>query len=114
MVSNLNLAYLHMHLEDILGIDEWFRCKNILLVGEPLQLSPVNCRQVFNIISNKLVTTRFSAANADMEETVEYYELTINEQRKEDQTFFEMLDSIWHGCLTHKTIYTLKSCVFNG
>ena len=24
MVSNLNLAYLHMHLEDIFGTDEWF------------------------------------------------------------------------------------------
>ena len=28
MVSNLNLAYLHMHLEDIFGTDEWFGCKN--------------------------------------------------------------------------------------
>ena len=25
MVSNLNLAYLHMRLEDIFGTDEWFK-----------------------------------------------------------------------------------------
>ena len=36
MVSNLNLAYLHMRLEDIFGTDEWFGSKNILFVGDLL------------------------------------------------------------------------------
>ena len=40
MVSNLNLAYLHMCLEDIFGTDEWFGSKNILFVGGLLQLPP--------------------------------------------------------------------------
>uniref|UniRef100_A0A1X7TYZ5 DNA helicase Pif1-like 2B domain-containing protein n=1 Tax=Amphimedon queenslandica TaxID=400682 RepID=A0A1X7TYZ5_AMPQE len=31
---------------------------------------------------------------------------------KEDETFFKMLDSVRHGCLTDETIDTLKSCVF--
>uniref|UniRef100_A0A1X7TUX1 Uncharacterized protein n=1 Tax=Amphimedon queenslandica TaxID=400682 RepID=A0A1X7TUX1_AMPQE len=31
VVSNLNLAYLHMSLEDIFGTDEWFESKNILI-----------------------------------------------------------------------------------
>uniref|UniRef100_A0A1X7T7Y2 ATP-dependent DNA helicase n=1 Tax=Amphimedon queenslandica TaxID=400682 RepID=A0A1X7T7Y2_AMPQE len=47
VVSNLNLAYLHMHLEDIFGTDEWFGSKNILFVGDLLQLPPVNGRPVF-------------------------------------------------------------------
>ena len=54
MVSTLNLAYLHMCLEDIFGTDEWFGSKNILFVGDFLQLPPVNGRPVFNKISNKL------------------------------------------------------------
>ena len=48
MVSNLNLAYFHMRLEDIFGTDEWFGSENILFVGDLLQLPPVNCRPVFN------------------------------------------------------------------
>uniref|UniRef100_A0A1X7VG67 ATP-dependent DNA helicase n=1 Tax=Amphimedon queenslandica TaxID=400682 RepID=A0A1X7VG67_AMPQE len=47
MVSNLNLAYLHMRLEDIFGTDEWFGSKNILFVGDLLQLPPVNGRPIF-------------------------------------------------------------------
>uniref|UniRef100_A0A1X7VDH8 ATP-dependent DNA helicase n=2 Tax=Amphimedon queenslandica TaxID=400682 RepID=A0A1X7VDH8_AMPQE len=115
MVSNLNLAYLHMRLEDIFGTDEWFGSKNILFVGDLLQLPPVNGRPVFNKISNKLVKTRFGAANAVniWKETVEYDELTINERQKGDETFFKMLDSDRHGCLTDDTIDTLKSRVFN-
>uniref|UniRef100_A0A1X7UW77 ATP-dependent DNA helicase n=1 Tax=Amphimedon queenslandica TaxID=400682 RepID=A0A1X7UW77_AMPQE len=114
MVSNLNLAYLHIRLEDIFGTDEWFISKNISFVGDLLQLPPVNCRPVFIKISNKLVKTRLGAANAVnvWKETVEYDELTINERQKGDETFFKMLDSVRHGCLTDETIDMLKSRVF--
>ena len=113
MVSNLNVAYLHMRLEDIFGTDEWFGSKNILFVGD-------NCHQLMVDqylikISNKLVKTRLGAANAVniWKETVEYDELTINERQKGDETFFTMLDSVRHGCLTDETIHTLKSRVFH-
>uniref|UniRef100_A0A1X7UXH7 Uncharacterized protein n=1 Tax=Amphimedon queenslandica TaxID=400682 RepID=A0A1X7UXH7_AMPQE len=78
-----------------------------------LQLPPVNGRPVFTKISNKLVKTRLGAANAVniWKETVESDELTINERQK-DETFFKMLDSVRHGCLTDETIDTLKSRVF--
>uniref|UniRef100_A0A1X7U662 DNA helicase Pif1-like 2B domain-containing protein n=1 Tax=Amphimedon queenslandica TaxID=400682 RepID=A0A1X7U662_AMPQE len=104
-----------MRLEDIFGTDEWFGSKNILFVGDLLQLPPVNGRPVFNKISNKLVKTRLGAANAVniWKETVEYDELTINERQKGDKTFFKMLDSVRHGCLTDDTIDMLKSHVFN-
>uniref|UniRef100_A0A1X7TLP6 ATP-dependent DNA helicase n=1 Tax=Amphimedon queenslandica TaxID=400682 RepID=A0A1X7TLP6_AMPQE len=81
-LKNLNIiivdeAYLHMRLEDIFGTDKWFGSKNILFVGDLLQLPPVN------------VKTRLGAANAVniWKETVEYDELTINERQKGDETF---------------------------
>uniref|UniRef100_A0A1X7SQS4 ATP-dependent DNA helicase n=1 Tax=Amphimedon queenslandica TaxID=400682 RepID=A0A1X7SQS4_AMPQE len=53
MVSNLNLAYLHMRFEDIVRTDEWFGSKNILFVGDLLQLPPVNGRPVLkNLATN--------------------------------------------------------------
>uniref|UniRef100_A0A1X7TG12 ATP-dependent DNA helicase n=1 Tax=Amphimedon queenslandica TaxID=400682 RepID=A0A1X7TG12_AMPQE len=114
MVSNLNLAYLHMRLEDTFGTDEWFGSKKISFVGDLLQLPPVNGRPVLKKISNKLVNTRLGAANAVniWKETVEYEELTINVRQKGDKTSFKMLDSVKHGCLTDKTIDTLKSRIF--
>uniref|UniRef100_A0A1X7UD01 Uncharacterized protein n=1 Tax=Amphimedon queenslandica TaxID=400682 RepID=A0A1X7UD01_AMPQE len=70
--------------------------------------------QYLKKISNKLIKTRLGAANAVniWKETVEYNELTINEGQKGDETFFKMLDSVRHGCLTVETINTLKSHIF--
>uniref|UniRef100_A0A1X7UZ11 ATP-dependent DNA helicase n=1 Tax=Amphimedon queenslandica TaxID=400682 RepID=A0A1X7UZ11_AMPQE len=83
-------------------------------VGDLLQLPPVNGRPVFKKLSSKLVKTRLGAANAVniWKETVEYDELTINEQQKGDETFFKMLDSVRHGYLTDETIDTLTSRIF--
>uniref|UniRef100_A0A1X7U4V2 Uncharacterized protein n=1 Tax=Amphimedon queenslandica TaxID=400682 RepID=A0A1X7U4V2_AMPQE len=47
-----------------------------------------------------------------MERNIEYIELTINERQKGDETFFTMLDSVRHGCLTDETIDTLNSREF--
>uniref|UniRef100_A0A1X7UR61 ATP-dependent DNA helicase n=1 Tax=Amphimedon queenslandica TaxID=400682 RepID=A0A1X7UR61_AMPQE len=82
--------------------------------GDLIQLPSVNGRAVFKKISNKLVKTRLGVKNAVniWKETVEYDELTINERQKVDETFFNMLDSVRHGCLTDETIDTLKGRVF--
>uniref|UniRef100_A0A1X7V9D7 ATP-dependent DNA helicase n=1 Tax=Amphimedon queenslandica TaxID=400682 RepID=A0A1X7V9D7_AMPQE len=103
-----------MRLEDIFGTDEYLGSKNILFVGDLIQLPPVNGRPVFKKISNKLVKTKLGVANAVniWKETVEYDELTINERQKGDETFFKMLDSVRHGCLTDETLDMLKSHVF--
>ena len=75
-------------------------------------MTSYNChrRPVFNKISNKLVKTRLRAANAVniWKETVEYNELTINERQKGDETFFTMLDSVRHSCLTDELLIRLK------
>uniref|UniRef100_A0A1X7V4N7 ATP-dependent DNA helicase n=1 Tax=Amphimedon queenslandica TaxID=400682 RepID=A0A1X7V4N7_AMPQE len=90
MVFNLNVAYLHMRIEDIFGTNEWFGSKNILIVGDLLQLPLVISKPVFKQFSNELVKTRLGAATAVniWKETVEYDELTMNEQQKGDKTFF--------------------------
>ena len=56
MVSSLNLAYIHLRLEELFGGNEWFGSKNMLFVGDILQLQPVNGNPVFlNISQTSLV-----------------------------------------------------------
>ena len=47
MLSSLNLAYIHLRLEEVFGGDTWFGSVNVLFVGDLLQLPPVNGRPVF-------------------------------------------------------------------
>ena len=42
MVSSLNLAYIHLCLDEIFAKDEWLGCVNVLFVGDILQLPTVN------------------------------------------------------------------------
>ena len=58
MLSNLNLAYVHLRLEEIFGRDQWFGGVNVLFVGDILQLPPVNGAPVFDIITNKSVALK--------------------------------------------------------
>ncbi|CAI8020405.1 hypothetical protein GBAR_LOCUS12212 [Geodia barretti] len=53
MVSSLNLAYIHLRLDDIFARDEWFGGVNVLFVGDTLQLPPVNGAAVFEKINNR-------------------------------------------------------------
>ena len=50
MVSNLNLAYIHLRLDEIFARDQWFGSVNVLFVGDILQLPPVNGAPVFERI----------------------------------------------------------------
>ena len=47
MVSSLNLAYMHLRLEELFGRHDWFGGRNVLFVGDLLQLQPVNGSPVF-------------------------------------------------------------------
>ena len=47
MVSSLNLAYMHLRLEELFGGTEWFGSRNMLFVGDLLQLPPVSESTVF-------------------------------------------------------------------
>ena len=36
MVSSLNLAYMHLRLEEMFGGNDWFGSKNVMFVGDLL------------------------------------------------------------------------------
>ena len=55
MISNLNLAYLHLCLEEVFGIDKWCGSMNIFFVGDLLPLPPPGV-PVFEGLTNKLFT----------------------------------------------------------
>ena len=57
MVSSLNLTYINMRLQEVFGEHGWFGGKNVLFVGDLLQLQPVNGNPVFETISNKALKT---------------------------------------------------------
>ena len=61
MLSNLNLAYVHLRLDEIFGRDQWFGGVNVLFVGDILQLPPVNGAPVFDRINNKSVASKLAA-----------------------------------------------------
>ena len=87
MLSNLNLAYVHLRLDEIFGRDEWFGGVNVLFVGDILQLPPVNGAPVFDRITNKAVALKLGCMTSVniWQDTVVFDELTINERQKKDQ-----------------------------
>ena len=54
MVCSLTLAYIHLRLEELFSGEQRFGSKNILFVGDILQLPPVKGRPVFENISKNL------------------------------------------------------------
>ena len=69
MVSNLNLAHIHLRLDEIFAKDEWFGAVNVLFVGDILQL--------FERIKNRSVVECMTSINI-WRECISYGELTIN------------------------------------
>ena len=84
MLSSLNLAYIHLRLEEVFGGDTWFGSVNVLIVGDLLQLPPVNGRPVFEKVVRKAILANLGCMMSVnvWQETVTYDELTINEHQK--------------------------------
>ena len=57
MVSSLNLAYIHLRLEELFGGNDWFGSRNMVFVGDLLQLQPVNGSPVFEKITDKTLSS---------------------------------------------------------
>ena len=58
MLSNLNLAYIHLHLEKVFGESpNWLGATNVLFVGDILQLPPVNSLPVFSPLHTRPLLT---------------------------------------------------------
>ena len=113
MLSNLNLAYVHLRLDEIFGRDEWFGGVNVLFVGDILQLPPVNGAPVFDRITNKAVALKLGCMTSVniWQDTVIFDELTINERQRKDQAFSSMLDEVRRGCPSPQTIQALQDRV---
>ena len=113
MVSNLNLAYIHLCLDEIFARDQWFGGVNVLFVGDILQLPPVNGASVFERITNKSVATKLRCMTSVniWQDTVLYDELTINERQKSDLVFSSMLDEVRRGCPSPQTMQALEDRV---
>ena len=118
MLSNLNLAYIHLRLEELFGGagDEYFGSMNMLFVGDILQLPPVTGSPVFSKLCNKLIASRMGSITSVniWKETIVYDELTINERQKKDRLFVDILDQVRRGCPTPESLECLKNRVINS
>ena len=113
MLSNLNLAYIHLRLEELFGGTEWFGSINVMFVGDLLQLPPVNGDPVFCKLNSKAVSKLGCMGSGNIwKHTVTYDELTINERQKKDPVYSKILDEVHRGspsqdslkCLRERTI----------
>ena len=116
MVSSLNLAYIHLRLDEIFAKDEWFGGVNVLFVGDILQLPPVNGAAVFEKVNNRSITNKLGCMTSVniWQENVVYDELTINERQKKDQAFSSMLNEVQQGCPSESTLQALKERVISS
>ena len=104
MVSSLNQAYVNMRLEERFSNNKWFGSRNMLFVGDLLQLPPVAGSPVFEDSPKSLLNQLGCAAPANMQrDCVTYAELTINEWQKNDLQFSSVLDNMRCGCPTEET-----------
>ena len=111
MVSNLNLAYIHLRLDEIFGQDQWFGGVNVL-VGDILQLPPINGAPVFDRITSKAVAQKLGCMTAIniWQDTVVYDELTI---KKQDRAFSSILNEVRRGFPSKATIEALQDRVIS-
>ena len=116
MLSNLNLAYMHLRLEEVFGSDEWFGSLNVIFVGDLLQLPPVNGASVFKKMVSKAILSKLSCMMSVniWQETVMYDELTINEHQKTDMEYCIILDEVRRGCPSSKTVSLLNDQLIQG
>ena len=117
MLSNLNLVYIHLRLEELFGASggEYFGSMNVLFVGDILQLPPVTASPVFQKLCNKFIASRMgSMASVNIwKETIVYDELIINEKQKKDGLFVNILDEVRCGSPSPKSLKCLKECLID-
>ena len=115
MVSSLNLTYVHMRMQEIFGEDHWFGGKNVLFVGDLLQLQPVNGNPVFEKMSRAAIVHKLGCIGLIniWKDCVHYDELTINERQKKDGRFCDILGKVRCGTLTEEILTVLKQHVIH-
>ena len=116
MVSHITLLYIHLRLSEIFQTqdaeDGWFGSKNILVLGDLLQLPPVFESPVYTPLTSSIVHKHTgSVGSADIwRQLFTYDELTINMRQKEDSEFTELLGRIRLGAVLSTDIKLLSNC----
>ena len=105
-----------MFTSEIFGRDQWFAGVNVLIVGDILQLPPVNRTPVFDRLANKSVASKLGCMTLVniWQENVLYDELMTNERQKKDQAFSLMLDKVQRGCPSPQSIRALQDRVIKN
>ena len=116
MLSSLNLAYIHLRLEELFGGSDWFGSMNVIFVGNLLQLPPVNGLPVFSKLTNRAISGKLGCIGSVniWRDTVTYDELTINECQKKDPTFSMILVEVCRGCPSKESIDCLRKRVITA
>lgn len=116
MVSNVLLPIIHLRLSEIMNVNNaienaWFGNVPILGLGDLLQLSPVNGKQIFLPLTKDDCEKCLSSLGGInlWEECFTYGKLTINMRQKEDKEFAELLLQVRLGFCSTKTKATLES-----
>ena len=83
---------MHLRLEELFGGHSWFGGKNVIFVGDLLQLQPVNGSPVFEMISKKSLCHKLGCTTSVniWKSSIKYDELTIDEK---DREFSQMLEA---------------------
>ena len=114
MVSNVMLLYMHLRLQEIFQTEEndngWFGGKNILVLGDLLQLPPVFEGPVYAPMSADL-TAKLTGCVGTINlwrKLFTYDELTINMRQKDDADFSSMLSRVRVGFMTDEDVDQLE------
>ena len=115
MVSNINLAYLHLDLEELFGGSDWFGSMNVIFAGDLLQLPPVNGAPAFESVNSKFIQSKLGCiASVNIwKDTIVYDELTVNERQKKDQVYSQFLNEVRCGCPSPNVIDALQTRVIS-
>ena len=114
MVSNVTLLYMHLCLQEIFQTDDnengWFGKKNLLVLGDLLQLPPVCEGPVYIPMSSDLITKLTGSVGTInlWRNLLKCDELTINMRQKEDSEFASILSRVWLGYVTDHDVEALE------
>ena len=88
-----------MRLEELFGSSEWFGSRNMLFIGDLLQLPPLHGNPAFEKVATKSILSQLGCAAA-INIWKDYDKLIINERQKNDAQYSSMLDCARRGCPT--------------
>ena len=114
MVSNVTLMYMHLRLQEIFQTDDaensWFGKRNLLVLGDLLQLPPIFEGPVYIPMSSDLITKLTGSVGKInlWRNLFKYDELTINKCQKEDSKFASILSRVRLGYVTDQDVETLE------